>query len=97
MRRCEDEKMACADVKMRRCEDEKMIARPPLLEEVFAQAQTLSGKMGFGTFGTQADDMRAFFWCVKKVQLADDMRILFFSDVSLHSCHLSKSIDWRHD
>ena len=43
MRRCEDEKMICEDVKMRRCEDEKMIDRPPLLEEPFAQ--TLSGKM----------------------------------------------------
>ena len=41
MRRCEDEKMICEDVKMRRCEDEKMIDRPPLLEEPFAQ--TLSG------------------------------------------------------
>ena len=52
VRRCEDEKMICVDVRMRRgvcvnvkmggCEDEKRIYRPPLLEELFAQ--TLSGQ-----------------------------------------------------
>ena len=56
IRRCEDVKMIrredvkirrCEDEKMRRCEDEdvkmrRCDARPPLLEELFAQ--TLSGK-----------------------------------------------------
>ena len=53
VRRCEDEKMICVEVKMRSCEDEKMIYRPPLVEESFAQTlseKNLTEKLSVGTF-----------------------------------------------